>query len=296
MIRGFPRRYPNVPFPIRFSHRQPVAAVLLVLCLAIPTAAWAQNWDAFESAFTGISDYFSELSEFDDEDWRVRAGAAIGRVPDFSGSSHYETRVLPLFQVRYKRDVWLDPLGLRVKVWEWDCCRLLAQAAIAPGRNPDPSSPVDLLPNISSGLDLGATFEGRLAELVAFRIRARKEVAGGHGGVGVLASIGTAIPMGPFRLVPEAAVEWKNDTFMEKFYGVPASFSAPTGFTPYDPDAGLEDVTLRLTAIYEIDENWQVLVRGQGGFLIKQARNAPFVQQGGDDFQALVGVGALYTF
>ena len=32
----------------------------------------------------------------------------------------------------------------------------------------------------ASGLDLGATFEGRLAELVAFRIRAWKEVSGGH--------------------------------------------------------------------------------------------------------------------
>ena len=270
--------------------------LLVAILLTVPLTAQAQNWDALESAFTGLSDYFSELRELDFEDWQVRAGGAVGRVPDYSGSSRYETRLLPLFQIRYRDNVWLDPLGLRVKVWEADCCRLLAQTGIAPGRNPDPSSPVDLLPNVSSGLDLGATFEGRLAELVAFRIRARKEVAGGHGGVGLSASVGTAVPLGPVRLVPEAAVEWKNGTYMDKFYGVPASSVAVTGLEFYDPKAGIEDIVIRLTAVYDVDENWQILGRAQSGFLMDQARNAPFVRQTGNDLQALVGVGALYTF
>lgn len=264
--------------------------------LTITGPSHAQNWDALESAFAGLSDYFAELSEFDMEDWRVRVGGAVGRVPDYSGSSEYETRILPLFQIRYKDDVWLDPLGLKVKVWDTDCCRLLAQVGIAPGRSPNPASRIDLLPNVSSGLDMGATFEGRLAELVAFRIRARKEVAGGHGGFGVSASVGTAVPLGAVRLVPEFAVEWKNGTYMDKFYGVDTAFTATTGYASYDPKAGIEDVVLRLTAVYEINERWQVLARAQGGLLMEQARNSPFVEVDGNDFQGQFGLGALYTF
>ena len=256
----------------------------------------AQNWDSFESVLAGVSEYLTELDDVLGEDWRVRAGAAVGRVPDYSGASKYETRVLPLFQIRYKDEVWIDPLGVRVKVWESDCCRLLAQASISPGRNPRPDSRVALLADISSGIDLGASFEGRLGKFAAFRIRTRKEVAGGHGGVGISASIGTAVPVGPIRLVPELAVEWKNETFMDKFYGVPASFTAATGYVPYDPSAGLEDVVFRMTALYDVSENWQLLARAQGGYLLKQAKNAPFVWQEGNDFQGLFGLGALYTF
>ncbi len=272
-----------------------VLALSLAALLSLHSQA-AQPWDALESAYSGVSDYLTELGEFDQEDWRVRVGAAIGRVPDYSGASQYENRALPLFQIRYKDDVWIDPLGLRVKVWESDCCRLLAQANVSPGRSAHRDSRVALLPNVSSGLDLGVSFEGRFAKYTAFRIRARKEVAGGHGGVGLSASIGTAVPVGSVRLVPEVAVEWKNETYMDKFYGVPASFTASTGYEFYDPNAGLEDIVFRLTAIYDVDENWQVLGRTQGGFLMKQARNAPFVRQDGNDFQALIGIGVLFTF
>ncbi len=270
--------------------------MLVGFLLALPSTAQAQNWEGIESALEGLSDYFSELRDFDLEAWRVRMGGAVGRVPDYSGSADYKTRLLPLLQVRYKNDFWLDPLGLRVKVWDTDCCRLLAQTGIAPGRNPDPVSQAYLLPNVASGLDIGATFEGRLAELVAFRIRARKEVSGGHGGIGLSATVGSAVPVGPVHLVPEVTVEWKNRTYMSKFYGVSAASTAVSGLAFYEPKAGLEDITMRLTAVYQVDENWQILGRVHGGLLMEQSRNAPFVRQNGNDFQAVVGMGAMYTF
>ena len=287
----FPRR--TLFFPKNLSRFVLTLFLSPFLSLSEPAA---QPWDALESAYEGVSDYLTELGEFDLEDWRVRVGVGVGRVPDYSGASKYENRALPLFQIRYKNDVWIDPLGLRVKVWETDCCRLQAQVNISPGRSAHRDSRVALLPNISSGLDLGASFEGRFAKYAAFRIRARKEVAGGHGGLGLSASVGTAVPFGQVRLVPEVAIEWKNETYMDKFYGVPVSSTAATGYGFYDPSAGLEDIVFRLTAIYDIDENWQVLGRAQGGFLMKQARNAPFVRQDGNDFQALIGIGVLYTF
>ena len=297
MILGFLHSDPGI-FKLRYLRKPAIATHLLLVgfLLALPSTVQAQNWEAIESAIEGLNQYFSELRDFDLEAWRVRMGGAVGRVPDYSGSANYKTRLLPLLQVRYKNDFWLDPLGLRVKVWDMDCCRLLAQAGIAPGRNSDPASQVHLLPNVPSGLDLGATFEGRLAELVAFRIRARKEVAGGHGGIGLSATMGSAVPLGPVHLVPEVAVEWKNRTYMNKFYGVPTASTAVSGLSFYEPKAGLEDITLRLTAVYQVDENWQILGRVHGGLLMKQSRNAPFVRQNGNNLQAVAGMGAIYTF
>ena len=91
-------------------------------------------------------------------------------------------------------------------------------------------------------------------------------------------------------------MEWKNRTYMSKFYGVSAASTAVSGLAFYEPKAGLEDITMRLTAVYQVDENWQILGRVHGGLLMEQSRNAPFVRQNGNDFQAVVGMGAMYTF
>jgi outer membrane protein len=283
----------------RFYHRINTAAALsFFLVLVTPNGVQAQNWnlDGLESAYDDFSDYLSEMGRFSDEDWRVRIGAAVGTTPDFSGSDSYEVKALPIFQVRYKDDVWIDPLGIRVKVWKWDCCRLLAQAGISTGRNPSKDSKVFLLPDVSTGADVGFALEGQVAKFIAFRLRARHEVAGGHGGVGLSAAVGTIIRSGPFEFIPEFATEWKNKTYMNAFYGVPASATVTTSYNAYSPGAGFEEAAVRLTSFYDMSEKWQLVVRGEAKLLLSEAKNAPFVRQDGDDFQALFGMGVLYTF
>lgn len=274
-----------------------VATSIFVLT-TVSSNAQAQGWnlDALESAYDDFSDYLSEMGKFSDEDWRVRVGAAIGTTPDFSGSDRYEIRALPVFQIRYKDDVWIDPLGVRVKVWSNECCRLLAQAGISTGRNPRVDSKAFLLPDISTGADVGVTFEGRVARFVAFRLRARHEVAGGHGGMGLSAAVGTIIRTGPFEFIPEIATEWKNGTYMNAYYGVPLIATAATGYNAYSPGAGFEEAAVRLTSFYDLSEKWQLVVRGEAKLLLSEAKNAPFVEQDGDDFQGLFGMGILYTF
>ena len=69
-----------------------------------------------------------------------------------------------------------------------------------------------------------------------------------------------------------------------------------TGFVLYDPKAGIEDIVVRLTGFYDVDGNWQILARFQAGFLQSSPKNSPLIRQGGDDFQAIGGIGVLYTF
>jgi outer membrane scaffolding protein for murein synthesis (MipA/OmpV family) len=51
-----------------------------------------------------------------------------------------------------------------------------------------------------------------------------------------------------------------------------------------------------LTSFYDLDENWQLIMRGEASLLLGDAKNAPFVQQDGDSFQGLFGIGVLYEF
>lgn len=258
----------------------------------------AQGWDfgSLESAYDDFADYLSNMGQFSDQDWTVRVGAGAGFVPDFNGSDQYEFKGLPVFQVKYKDDIWIDPLGARFKVWSADCCRLLVQANIASGRSPDKDSRVALLPDFSTGAEVGFTFEGQMFEFFAFRLRARQEVARGHGGTSFAASIGSIIRTERFEIIPEIGTEWRSNSYMDAYYGVPASATAATGYAAYNPGSGLEDVTFRLTSRYELDAHWQLIMRTEAGFLLSEAKNTPFIQQDGDSFQGLFGVGVLYTF
>lgn len=283
----------------RFSSQFFALFTLLLFALSFITRdVQAQGWDfgSLESAYDDFADYLSEMGEFSGQDWTVRVGAGAGFVPDYNGSNQYELKGLPIFQVRYRDDIWIDPLGARVKVWSMDCCRLLLQANIASGRSPDKDSRVARLPDFSTGAEVGFTFEGQLAKFFAFRLRARQEIAGGHGGTSFAASIGSIIRTDSFELIPEIGTEWRSNDYMDAYYGIPASATAATGYAAYNPGSGLEDVTFRLTSRYELDEQWQLIMRGEAGFLLSEAKNTPFVQQDGDSFQGLFGVGVIYTF
>jgi len=281
----------------RLSALFKLICILAVLALGAPQAQ-AQGWNsaALESAYDDLAQYLVEMGEFSPEDWRVRVGAATGVAPDFSGSDHYELRALPLFQVRYKDDIWIDPLGVRVKVLSTECCRLLAQVGVSTGRSPDKESRAFLLPDVDLGVNSGFTFEGRIARFFAFRLQARKEFAGGHGGTNLSAALGTIITTGAIRVIPEIATEWQSDDFMDAYYGVPAASTAATGYAAYDPSSDFETVSFRVTSFYELSDSWQLIMRGEAGFLLGDAKRSPIVQQDGDSFQGLFGIGVLYEF
>jgi len=261
-----------------------------------PAFAQGFGMSALESAYDDLAQYLEEMGEFSPEDWRVRIGAAIGTAPDYSGSNQYEVKGLPVFQVRYKDDLWIDPLGARFAVWSSDCCRLLAGLGISTGRTPDKDSRARLLPDVGTGVNFNITYEGQFAKYAAFRLRARQEFAGGHGGLNLSAAVGTILRTDSVRLIPEIAVEWQSDKFMDAYYGVPVSTAAATGYTPYEPGSAFETAALRLTSFYDLDENWQLIMRGEAGLLLGAAKNSPLVREDGDSFQGLFGIGVLYEF
>lgn len=129
---------------------------------------------------------------------------------------------LPLFQVRLRDKLTIDPLGVRFRIWRSDYCRFLLFAGLSESRSADASSPVSRLPNIDSGMNLGFLFEGRIAGPLAFRVNGRKEVAGGHGGLTLAPSLGVIVrnKSGTYSVIPEVAATWANGSYMQSFFGV----------------------------------------------------------------------------
>ncbi|MDG2244081.1 MAG: hypothetical protein P8L66_11370 [Rhodospirillaceae bacterium] len=122
--------------------------LFIFLGMTAPANAQGWNMNVLESAYDDFAAYLEQMGEFSPDDWQYKIGVAVGTVPDYSGSNQYEAKGLPIFQIRYKDDIWIDPLGVRVKVWSSGCCRLLAQAGIATGRSPDKDSRAFFLPDI----------------------------------------------------------------------------------------------------------------------------------------------------
>ena len=271
-----------------------------VFCAAVlfasPSAA--QPFESSATWLQGFDDWISELSQVKATDFQWSVGAGMGTAPDFPGGDNYETVALPLFQVRLRDKLTIDPLGVRFRIWRSDCCRFRLFAGLSESRSADASSPVNRLPDIDRGMNLGFVFESRIAGPLAFRVNGRKEVAGGHGGLTLAPSLGVIVrnKSGTYSVIPELAATWANGRYMQSFFGVTPAGAVASGLAPFSAGAGLREVALRLTTTYRISEQWTIIGRMQAAHLTGDAKRSSIVRQSGDANQGLVGFGILYTF
>ncbi len=266
---------------------------------AVQGSAQAQNLVSGSSSWLdGFDDWLDEIGEGKREHWQFGIGAGVGTAPDYPGGDNYKDLVLPVFQIKYKDQITLDPLGLRVRVWKSDNWRLRLVAGVSESRKADSSSAVSRLPDVDRGINAGFVLEGRIAGPLAFRLNGRKEFAGGHNGVTVTPSLGIVLrdKKETFSVIPEIAVTWGNNRYMDAFFSVTPQGSAASGLGIYNASSGFREAAVRATASYNISKDWTLLARVQAAQLLSEAKRSSIVRQAGDSFQGLVGVGVMYTF
>lgn len=264
-------------------------------------AAQAQSLDSIQNTapwFEGFDDWINELGAIKAEDFTFGIGAGVGTTPDYPGGDNYQTVALPLFQVRYKDSLTIDPLGIRVRVWRGGDWRLRVVVGLSESRNAKSTSPVSKLPDVDRGLNAGFVLEGRIAGPLAFRLNGRKEFAGGHGGMTISPSLGIVIrdKNDKYSIIPEVALTWGNSKYMDAFFSVTPTGSTASGLGIYNAGAGFREAALRLTTSYRFNEDWMAVGRIQAARLLGDAKNSSIVRQSGDSFQGLVGFGVMYTF
>lgn len=246
----------------------------------------------------GFDDWFTEFLARPEKKFEVTVGAGAGIKSNYRGSGEDSFKAAPLFRVRLYDKVTIDPMGIRVRLSSWDCCRLIAVVARSEKRDVPDGDPVKLLPRVGAGVNVGMMFEGIVWGPLAVRVNARKEISNGHSGATVQPALGVVIrdKSETFSVIPEVAVSWADGNYMDSFFAVTPSGSIASGFTPYDAGPGIRDALVRVTASYRFAEKWTVIARAQYSRLLGDARDSSIVRQGGSPNQHLAGVGVAYTF
>ncbi|MDX2142663.1 MAG: MipA/OmpV family protein [Rhodospirillaceae bacterium] len=274
----------------------PLTAAAVIAASA--TAALAQPFETSTSWLQGFDDWISEIGAMKATDFQFSLGTGVGLTTDYPGSDRYKAVALPLFQVRYKDKLTVDPLGIRFRVWRNSCCRARLVIGLSESRGADMASPVSRLPDVDRGMNVGFIFEGRIAGPLAFRFNARQEVAGGHSGMTLSPALGVVLrdKAQTYSVIPELALTWASSDYMDSFFSVTPMGAAVSGLRAFNATPGLRDVSLRLTATRKISEDWMVVGRLQGSKLLGDAKRSSITQQTGDSFQGIAGFGFMYTF
>lgn len=275
------------------------AAALFGIALLAPNQPLhAQPFETSTSWLQGFDDWISEIGQMKAKDFQFSIGAGMGLTPDYPGSDKYQAVALPLFQIRYKDKLSVDPLGIRFRVWRSDCCRLRLVLGLSESRGADMDSPVAKLTDVDRGMNTGFIFEGRIAGPLAFRLNARQEVSGGHSGATISPALGLVLGnrARTYSVIPEVAITWASANYMNAFFDVSRTGSLASGLQPFDASSGFRDIAFRVTATYRFNEDWMGLVRLQADQLLNDAKRSSITRQTGDSFQGLFGFGFMYTF
>ena len=229
-------------------------------------------------------------------------GILGGLAPDYPGSDDYRLIPAPYVHGSYREIVFVrgSQLGLNAlrlgSRREGFGFRAGAIAALDPGRDTDANDAVDSLDDVDFGVEVGGFAE--LAYLfAALRLEARREVAGGHGGVVVDLVSEFSLPLTSWlRVDLEVGTRWADADYMAAYFGVTPGQAAITGLAAHDPGAGVTSVDVLLGATYFLTESWLLRVQGAYGRLLGDAADSPIVDDKGSPNQFFIGLGGAYRF
>lgn len=296
LLSAFVVPQPIPPMTIRNKILSSVFAAAALLGPA--TIASAQPFETSTSWLEGFDDWINELSAMKMDDFQFAVGAGVGTTADYPGGDNYDTVGLPLFQLRYKDKLTIDPLGVRFRFWRSDCCRARLLLSLSESRSANADSAVAKLLDVDRGINTGFVFEGRVAGPLAARFQLRKEIAGGHSGLTATTAIGLVLrdKTESYSVIPELAVTWASNNYMDAFYSVTPAGSLASRLTPFDASSGFREVSFRVTTSYRFNEKWLMVGRLQAEKLLGDVKHSSIVRQAGDSFQGLLGMGVMYTF
>ena len=234
------------------------------------------------------------------DEWHLRLGAAIARVPRYAGSGAQKTRLVPIVSASRGRFFigpvpGGGPLGVGATLYANSGLHLGTAASADIGKLRKESNDVRL-----AGLgDIERTQRAHLFASYAFaRYTLRAGVAADIGGkkLGTLATLEAEALFHPaerWSLVAGPSLSWVNQRNMQTVYGVDAEQSARSGRTRYEPGAGVSLIRLTTTLSYRLDEQWSLGTRLSLGRLQGDAAASPLAEQRSQNSAALF---ASYRF
>jgi outer membrane protein len=284
----------------RFWRRLALASLVLICGLAaLPRAAQAQPVQRSEQRL--IDSLVTQLERVGEGPMELRLGfGPVLTVPD-SGKAKFHAFV-PLLSFRYHDWFVVEETQMRADIVSNDSA--LGQAGfhggpmlkVDFGRKRLNDSDTQKLGQVSTALEVGA-YAVYAYGPARLRIRARQDVADGHGGAIVEVDLRSGLfRSGNFGLGGGILATWTSRKYMQSFFGVTPVESLETHLPVFNAHAGFKDVSVGLSGEYKLSSHWSAIASAQYIHLLSDADMSPIPRTRGLGGRTNMGVFALYTF
>ncbi|UPY38863.1 MipA/OmpV family protein [Sediminicoccus sp. KRV36] len=261
-----------------------IAAPLLVAAIATP--ALAQEPVRLTGFFT-----LGVLSSPEYEGASDRAATPLVAARVAYGANYIETATLA------------GGIGLRANILTLESLEFGPVFALRRGRQNVENARVKLLNEVDdafeAGLFLRIPFRAVLTprDEAAIELQVLRDVSDTHGGT--LLSFGASYRFRPterLRLGLLAGATYASERYNNTYFGIDARGAAASGLPAYQPDAGIRDIGIGLTANYDLTANWGVSGLLSYRRLVSAAADSPIVRDEGNPNQLTFGLGLSYRF
>jgi len=86
-----------------------------------------------------------------------------------------------------------------------------------------------------------------------------------------------------------AGLSFASDDYMDTYFGVTTPQSIASGLPPFNPDSGIKDVHVSLSATIALTDRWYAIASGRYARLVGDAEDSPIVESE-DQFTGLFGL------
>jgi len=276
--------------------------------LVVPLSVWAAAGCAVAPSFA--ADLRQEEPEWPLQEQEEKGGfhgtviLGGGAMPDFEGATEYAA--MPFFYANLEAfDLGLEIEGPVASLNLRPDAAFQFGPAIGydMGRDGASNKVVDRLDKIDGAFEVGGfaayQFNAFLMQSAVFEISAElmSDVTGAHEGVsGSVSASYMVAATERIRLGADVSLGLASDGFMDTYFGVSNGGAARSGLPAYTAAGGVKDVSLGVTASYNLTERWGIVGRASYTRLLGDAADSPIVKQEGSPDQFMGGLGISYSF
>ncbi|MEB0138767.1 MULTISPECIES: MipA/OmpV family protein [unclassified Undibacterium] len=252
----------------------------MTIYFRLALAAAALTLSAAASAQT--SQFVQTIPEYYlPKDFNYSLGAAAIFMPSYQGSNERRKAVYPLFDAHWKNGFFLSTVnGLGYNFSKSGNLQYGLRMSLEGARDVSRSSKLQGLGDVATTIEPGAFANYHINQNYSLLTSLRYGSGVDHNGLQVsFGARATTELNDKHRLTATVSANWANSQYMQSYFGVNATQSQASGYTPYTPSAGLTDVKLGTSWHWTIDTNWSLTTGATISRYSNDVSKSPFVFQ-----------------
>jgi MipA family protein len=261
-----------------FKHKRVLHARTLCALTAITAAAAQPGWAQ------GMGPPMQGSFE-------ARVGLGVAHAPEYLGSDRYETRALPLLNMRWRNGFFAGfPSGIGFNFAVDQPLQYGLAVRADGGRDENDSIYLRGMGDIQSRPELSG-FASYTLNDVTLRASLNYGAGNERDGLSLNTGITFGMPLAPRHLLNFSVdTTYVNESTMRSYFGVTNAQAQGSGYSLYTPTAGFRDVQAGLNYMHIFTPQWSLTAGLRATQLLGDAKDSPLTRST-NSWSALVGVG-----